>query len=232
MRDMEAAVSRRDTIVTRGDISHKNPKIVTHGKIQRDIIEIQRKIKETTKVRGTKLTQSVMFFFQLFFFLKETKKLEADINTLQLKQDDLATTLEQRQSNIYQLNAHSESKEADIESLNRKKLEVRHSVEALEYFGQMRKSGLSISKSTDDLLTKQDKIKFYNSLKDGKYKMSNRTEIGIEQEVNKQVDKLRSLNAIINKLTEEYPNLQAIIRRVELSIQSRLNQEEDANEKI
>jgi uncharacterized protein YdcH (DUF465 family) len=78
----------------------------------------------------------------------------------------------------------------------------------------------------------QQHYKFYNSLKDGKYKMSNRTEIGIEQEVNKQVDKLRSLNAIINKLTEEYPNLQAIIRRVELSIQSRLNQEEDANEKI
>ncbi len=81
------------------------------------------------------------------------------------------------------------------------------------------------------MLTKQEKIKFYNNLKESKYKMSNRTEIGIEQEVNKQVNKLRSLNAIINKLTEEYPNLQAIIRRVEVSVQSRLNQEEEVNEK-
>ncbi len=56
--------------------------------------------------------------------MKETKKLEADINTLQLKQEDLASILEQRQSNIYQLNAHSESKDTEIEGLNRMKSEV------------------------------------------------------------------------------------------------------------
>ena len=50
MRDLETAISRRDTIVTRSEIAQKNPNIVTQGKIQRDIAEIQKKIKQTTQV--------------------------------------------------------------------------------------------------------------------------------------------------------------------------------------
>ena len=50
VRDMEAAVSRRDTIVTRGDSTQKNPNVVTQGKLQRDIVELQKKIKETNQV--------------------------------------------------------------------------------------------------------------------------------------------------------------------------------------
>ena len=47
----------------------------------------------------------------------------------------------------------------------------------------------TILKGTDELLMKQEKVKFYNSVKDGKYKLSNRTEIGIEQEIIKQHEK-------------------------------------------
>lgn len=56
----------------------------------------------------------------------------------------------------------------------------------------------------------------------------------LEQELGKQVDKLRSLSAIVAKLGEEFPDVHANIRRVETSIQTRLNQEEEqpATEKV
>ncbi len=50
VRDMEAAVLRRDTIVTRGEFTQKNPNVVTQGKLQREMAELQKKIKETNQV--------------------------------------------------------------------------------------------------------------------------------------------------------------------------------------
>lgn len=81
----------------------------------------------------------------------------------------------------------------------------------------------------DELLMKQDHVRFYTQLKEGRYRMSNKSEVAIEQDTLKQQDKLRSLNAIINKLNEEYPNLQTVVRRIELSVQTRLNQEDEGD---
>lgn len=50
VRAMEAAVSRRDTIITRGEFTQKNPTVVTQGKVQREIAELQKKIRETNQV--------------------------------------------------------------------------------------------------------------------------------------------------------------------------------------
>lgn len=50
VRDMEAAVLRRDTILTRSDLVQKNPNAQTQGKIQKEIVEIQKKIKATNQV--------------------------------------------------------------------------------------------------------------------------------------------------------------------------------------
>jgi hypothetical protein len=83
----------------------------------------------------------------------------------------------------------------------------------------------------DDLVSKQDKVKFYQQLKDGKYRLSNKSDAAADHEIMKQIDKLRTLYTIVNKLNEEFPNLQTSLRNVELSIQSRLNQEEDNNDK-
>lgn len=49
----------------------------------------------------------------------------------------------------------------------------------------------------------------------------------LEAELSKQLDRLRALNAIVGKLGEDYPNMQQVMRRVETSIQMRLNQEEE-----
>ena len=73
---------------------------------------------------------------------------------------------------------------------------------------------------------KQQRIKYYDSLKHGKYVMLFKQEAANEQEMAKQMDRLRSLGTIVSKLSDEYPNLQTTMRNVELSIQNRLNQEE------
>jgi hypothetical protein len=78
---------------------------------------------------------------------------------------------------------------------------------------------------------KQRRVKYYDQLKQGKYTLLCKQEAQNEQEVMKQLDRLRSLGTIVSKLSEEYPNLQTIIRKVESTIQSRLNQEEEGLEK-
>ena len=83
----------------------------------------------------------------------------------------------------------------------------------------------------DDLLMKQRNIKYYDQLKQGKYTIYCKTDSLNEQETTKQLDRLRSLGTVIGKLSEEYPNLQTILRRTELSIQTRLNQEEIGDKK-
>jgi hypothetical protein len=79
----------------------------------------------------------------------------------------------------------------------------------------------------EDLLMKQRRLKYYDQVKLNKYTMICKQESQNGQEITKQLDRLRSLGTIVAKLGEEYPNLQNIIRKVELSIQTRLNQEEE-----
>ena len=51
IQDMEKAVSRRDTIVTRGDAQAKmNRKVETKGTFQKKLAELKKKIKETQHV--------------------------------------------------------------------------------------------------------------------------------------------------------------------------------------
>lgn len=52
VREMEACVLRRDSIMNRGEFTQKNPSIVTQGKVQREIGDLQKKIKETAQVKS------------------------------------------------------------------------------------------------------------------------------------------------------------------------------------
>ena len=52
IQDMEKAVSRRDTIVTRGGAQAKlNKKVETKGTFQKKLAEMKKKIKQTQQVR-------------------------------------------------------------------------------------------------------------------------------------------------------------------------------------
>ncbi len=73
---------------------------------------------------------------------------------------------------------------------------------------------------------RQRSLKYYDQVRNGKYTMLCRQEEQNELETIKQLDRLRSLSTIVGKLGEEFPNLQTMIRKVETSVQARLNQEE------
>lgn len=53
---MEATVSRRDTIITRGEVQQKVPqnKAVMQSTVQKKITDLQRKIREATQVSDVK----------------------------------------------------------------------------------------------------------------------------------------------------------------------------------
>ncbi|RMZ94367.1 Coiled-coil domain-containing 40, partial [Brachionus plicatilis] len=187
IRQMEAAVLRRDTIMTRGELTQKNPQIVTQGKLQREIAEIAKKIKSTGQ---------------------DTSRIESEIRLLKDKQQQLTNILEDKQHVLKNLHESDEAKNMQLEELSRKKQE-----------------------NMEELLMKQRRVKYYDQLKHGKYTLLAKQDTQNEQETMKQLDRLRSLGTIVNKLSEEYPNLQPIIRKVESSIQVRLNQEEEDSEK-
>lgn len=182
VREMESSVSRRDTIITRGDNTNKDPKVVTQGKLQRELLEVQKRIKETNTEIG---------------------KLEIEIRLSKDKQQQLAKILEDKQKNIEGLQEQAETKNSDVEELARRKQEAM-----------------------DELLMRQRSLKYYDQVKRGKYIMLCKQDEQNEQETTKQLDRLRSLSTIVGKISEEFPNLQNIIRRVETSVQARLNQEE------
>lgn len=84
-------------------------------------------------------------------------------------------------------------------------------------------------KKIEERIAQQNRLKYYDRVKQGKYKMMcGGQEAQLEQELTRQLDRLRALGAIVSKLGDEYPDMQMNMRRVETSIQSRLNQEEEA----
>lgn len=75
-----------------------------------------------------------------------------------------------------------------------------------------------------NLLSSQAKVKYLNAAKEGKYKMVNRSNEAREMEWRRQQEKLRSIQAIVEKLEEDYPASESQLRPLSLAIKSRLAQ--------
>lgn len=120
----------------------------------------------------------------------------------------MASILEDKQKTLKELHEQDEIKNSDLEELIRSKQE-----------------------NMEELLMKQRRAKFYDALNKGKYTLLAKNDTENEQKTVKQLDMLRSLGTIVSKLSDEYPNLQPIMRKVESSIQLRLNQEEEGIDK-
>ena len=72
-----------------------------------------------------------------------------------------------------------------------------------------------------DLVSKQQRNKYYQQLKDGRYTRLCKTETALDVELNKQVEKMQTLTAIADRLIQEYPHTQPGIRKVTLTYGSR-----------
>lgn len=78
-----------------------------------------------------------------------------------------------------------------------------------------------------ELLGKQQKAKYFQQAKDGKYTMLCKSESSLENESTKQVDRMQALSAIVDRLNQEFPHVQPALRRVNLALSTRTEQAQD-----
>ena len=72
-----------------------------------------------------------------------------------------------------------------------------------------------------ELVAKQQRMKYYQQAKDGRYTMLCRSDAATEAEQNKQEQRVQSLNTIVDRLNQEFPHTQPTLRRATLSLTSR-----------
>uniref|UniRef100_A0A0B7A0L2 Coiled-coil domain-containing protein 40 n=1 Tax=Arion vulgaris TaxID=1028688 RepID=A0A0B7A0L2_9EUPU len=185
IQDMEKAVSRRDTILTRGDAQSKmKKKTVTKGTFERQMGELRKKIKQT---------------------INEANACDSEIKSLREHQEALSDKLEEKQVSCQQLQGVSDTLDGDIE----RSLEIKQ-------------------KNLSELLARQQKMKYYQQVKEGKYVMLCRTPAAIEQETQKQENRLQALTAIVDRLNSEFPHAQQALRKATVALAWRAAPQEEA----
>lgn len=73
-----------------------------------------------------------------------------------------------------------------------------------------------------ELVAKQQRMKYYQQAKEGRYTMLCRTESATAAEHGKQEGRVQTLSAIVDRLNQEFPHAQATLRRATLSLTSRV----------
>jgi len=183
IQEMEKSVSRRDTIVTRGDAQSKmNKKVLTKGTFQRQMGELKKKIKTT---------------------IQDANSSDAEIRELREHQHGLSAQLEEKQLNVQQLQSNADTLDGDVERLAENK-----------------------AKNMSDILAKQQKGKYYQQSKEGKYTRLCKTDTALDNEHSKQEDRLQTIHAIMDRLTQEYPHVEPALRKVGLAYGSRGHMED------
>ena len=82
------------------------------------------------------------------------------------------------------------------------------------------------SQNLTDLLSRQQKMKYYQQVKDGKYTMMCKTPAALDLESQKQEERVQSLTAIVDRLNSEFPHAQPALRKVTIMLASRAPREE------
>ncbi|KAJ8037566.1 Coiled-coil domain-containing protein 40 [Holothuria leucospilota] len=178
IQDMEKAVSRRDTIVTRGDAQSKlNKKVETKGTFHKKLAELRKKIKQVQQ---------------------DANNSDQDIAELRSHQQLLSQQLEEKQKGFHQLQSAADTLDGDVERLQ-----------------EVKQMNLS------EILAKQQRVKNYQALKEGKYNVLCKTEAALEAEMQKQTDKMHTIATIVDRLNQEFPHIQPSMRPVVLALSSR-----------
>ena len=86
----------------------------------------------------------------------------------------------------------------------------------------------SVVQNLTDLVSKQQRLKYYQQAKEGRYTMLCRTESATSTEHSKQEGRVQALNAIVDRLNQEFPHTQPTLRRATLSLSSRVYGGEEA----
>ncbi|XP_065888442.1 coiled-coil domain-containing protein 40-like [Dysidea avara] len=130
--------------------------------------------------------------------VEDTGNCDQEILELQSAQRTITDQLKVQQQQNRELITTVQSMETELEQLNNTK-----------------------HKNTTDLHNQQNKVKYYNAVKEGKYTMICRNDHERQQQLQKQRTKLQSLVSIVNKLHEDFPQARPSLRKVIITLGSR-----------
>jgi chromosome segregation ATPase len=131
---------------------------------------------------------------------QEANECETEIQRLKHQQQELSLQLDDRQVKVQQLQTASDCYDADIDRLSEQK-----------------------QVNIADLLARQQKTKYYQKLKDGKYTRLCRSSASLDQEKCRQHDQMNEILAIVDRLCNEYPHAQPALRKVIVNYGSRVS---------
>ena len=72
-----------------------------------------------------------------------------------------------------------------------------------------------------ELLTRQQKSKYYQQVKDNKYTRICKSDAALDQEFEKQVNRLQTLHAIVDRLNKDFPHAQPSLYGATMMLESR-----------
>ncbi|KAL5246650.1 hypothetical protein ACHWQZ_G018758 [Mnemiopsis leidyi] len=153
--------------------------------------------KGTLKKKVTELRKKVKSLAQ------EASNCDSEIHKLQEHQGALAQTLEDKSSNCKELQQKMDAFSAEHEKIMLEK-----------------------DKVTQDLLSKQRKVKYLDQVKSNKYKMFCKTEEGMEKAKAREAERLQALVNIVDHMNREYPHLKPALHRPTLLLNWRAGPEQ------
>ncbi|XP_064620964.1 coiled-coil domain-containing protein 40-like isoform X2 [Lineus longissimus] len=165
--------------------------IVTRG-------DAQTKMNKKVITKGTFQRQLAETKKKIKNTIQDANSSDADIKDLREHQQTLSMELEERQVNCNQLQSSADTLDGDVERLMEQK-----------------------QKNMSEIISKQQKAKYYQQVKDGKYIRLCKTDAGLDTETTKQTDRMYTLSTIVDKLNQEYPHIQTSLRKVSVALASR-----------
>ncbi|XP_041363110.1 coiled-coil domain-containing protein 40-like [Gigantopelta aegis] len=164
--------------------------IVTRG-------EAQSKMKVKVLTKGTFERQMAELRKKIKQTINDANSCDQEIKELRDHQGELSESLEQKQINCQHLQGSADTLDGDINRL----VELKQ-------------------KNLSDLLSRQQKMKYYIQVKDGKYTMLCKTDTSLDTEYSKQIDRMQTLSTIVDRLNQEFPHAQPALRRVTMALAS------------
>ncbi|KAK3598746.1 hypothetical protein CHS0354_028798 [Potamilus streckersoni] len=165
--------------------------IVTRG-------DAQQKMNKKVLTKGTFERQMTETRKKIKQTIQEANGCDTEIQELRQHQQELSQQLEQRQINVQHLQSSSDTLDGDIDRL----VEVKQ-------------------KNLTDLSYKQQKMKYFQQVRDGKYVRLCKSSASLENEYQKQVDRMQALSTIVDRLNQEFSHAQPALRRATLLLSTR-----------
>ncbi|KAM7433427.1 Coiled-coil domain-containing protein 40 [Porites harrisoni] len=167
--------------------------------VRREVIitrgDAQAKMGKVTNTKGTFQKKLAEMKKKIKQTNQDANACDTDIQVLREKQMSVSRELEEKQTTCQQLQTSADELEVQIDTLSEER-----------------------QRNLADIVAKQQKLKYYTQLKNGRYTPLCKTPETLENELQKQRARLQSLMTIVDRLNQEFPQAQPALRKITLSL--------------